>query len=191
MSRIAFASLGLLLILVPQAAAHQTVSGTSSTGNVDTWGLITGRLPQCDAVPDLNVAMSSSDPTQADLSGAIGRIPPTDTGCLLEPCPMDIYWFTVTLTLLDASPGDAVSLSVDRLAGPGPMDLSELFTSSYEFDPSNPLPGTPNPHRGTDVATYDDPVAQVVVQLGGCDRQETAIVTGLLVDGEVDYELTY
>jgi len=137
-----FFALALLLILfVPQSSAHQTVAATSSTGDVDTWGI--SPPPVC---PD----------------GIKACLQP-------QPCPADIYFFTVTLRLLDPSPADVVALTVvaDPPAGTQPV----------------PYP--------TDVATASDPVAEVTVQLGGCNRATTAVVTGILVDGEVSYELTY
>ncbi len=89
--------------------------------------------------------------------------------CLVTTCTDDIYTVVVTLRLLDPRPGDAVALSVvDDLPGTHPF--------------------TPTLYPA-DVATYDDPVAQVAVGRGGCNQSTTVVVAGLLVQDEVRYEL--
>lgn len=148
------ASLAAALALVPGAGAA-TGSGTSSTGDVDTWGLD-------QFVPD------TSPPNCA---AWVGRV------CIAQYCPAIIGWRQVTLTLQDPSPVDRVALVVydAGLGGPAFQDLlqGDAFVTN------------------ADVATYDDPVAEVWAQVGGCDWKNTAAVVGLVVDGEVAYTITY
>lgn len=78
-------------------------------------------------------------------------------------CPQDIFWVTLVLELDNPSPNAAVSLTVaDRLPQSAPAD----------------------------VATASDPTAEVSVQLGGCNREATAVVTGLVAPGGESYTLT-
>jgi hypothetical protein len=76
-------------------------------------------------------------------------------------CPQVITTWTVTLTLEDPAPTDVVSLSVEG-----------------------------SPGAGVDVATGQTTTAQVsFTQNNGC--QPAAQVAGLVVDGSVDYTLTF
>ena len=96
---------------------------------------------------------------------------------LVYACPQYIAWYYVTLTLVDPSPGDMVA--VTAVGKPGtPLLVEDLANGNPSLYP-------------TDIATYDDPVAQVPVQIGGCDPHPTVVVTGLLVEGEVTYEIAY
>jgi len=78
-------------------------------------------------------------------------------------CPADFFDADLTLELQDPPKNAAVSLTV-------------ADTMPYEAP--------------VDVATADDPIAEITVQLGGCNRAATAIVTGLVAPTAVDYTLT-
>ncbi len=77
-------------------------------------------------------------------------------------CPDDVFFVTATLRLLHPSPVDQVMLTVDR---PGPAPAG--------------------------IANAASPLTSATVQLGGCDRQFNAIVTGLLVAKPTSYALTF
>lgn len=172
--RLPMRTLGTLLVMLallttlPQAAAHQTVYGTTSTGDQDTWG-----------IPDPSLGPGG-------MCGYDFEKFHVETVCLLEPCPQDIYTFTVRLELVDPSPGDVVALSVLGDA----WSLGESIGGSMQI--GDPTTFSPQVHTyPTEVATYDDPVADIQVTLGGCNRATTAIVSGVVVDGEASYRLTY
>lgn len=162
-----------LLLFLPAATAHQTVDGTSHTGKTEVYGIPT--LPCTDDVHVDPVHVGVDPADQISMPAYRDLVP----DCLIAACPQDIYLFTVTLELVDPSPGDAVSISVvGDLPGLGSWSMSDAIAAPTSTYPSA-------------VATHDDPVAEVTVQLGGCNRATTVVVQGILVDGDVDYRLTY
>lgn len=80
----------------------------------------------------------------------------------LGPCTQDIFWVRLVLTLEQPAPDTAVSLTLGE-----------------ELPQSEPV----------DVATTENPTADVYAQLGGCDREATAVVTGLQAPSGVSYTL--
>lgn len=143
----------LILFVAPQGSA---ATATSSTGDVDTWGIssFTCFVPQ-------------DTPSVKD---------PLGGGCLTKVCPDVFYTYAITLRLIDPSPGDLVSLAV---AGETPAPVGGSISGGPTVN-----------NIAADVATYSDPVAEVWVTVGGC-RELVATVTGILVDGEVEYEISY
>ncbi len=100
-------------------------------------------------------------------------IAPQDAACLVQGCNGDAWFFTIRLTLVDPHPGDRVLLTQ---AGDQPALYQHAVSMSGQF---------------AGVATYEDPVVYINVQLGGCNTSTTVAVAGLTVDGHVAYKLDH
>ena len=132
------AALVALAVVAPNATAYP-YTGTSSTGNVDTWNL--PQPPSCQ--PNPHNALQ----------------------CLSQPCFPVIMDRTIRLHLTGASAMDRVSLEVVR---------ADLYYSAPVAIAS----------AGLD--------AVVEVRVSGCGAPLLVmVVTGLVVDGEVDYSITF
>lgn len=128
----------ILTLLLAQPASAASFSGTTSTGNMDTWNLPNPTVPP-------------------------GCGPRSIPDCLSQPCYPFFADRTARLHLVDGGPLDSATLTIVR---------SDLYWSSP---------------AAVATATQD---ARVEYRINGCGLPVfTAIVNGVLVDGEVAYEI--
>ncbi len=87
--------------------------------------------------------------------------PRDPTGSLVQVCPADLFYITITIQLIDPSPDDIVGMTTDHRGVPPAV-----------------------------VVTAAVPSASITVQLGGCDRGFDAFVIGISSLEGARYQLT-